>query len=492
MGASRERMTTWLLCLLVLLVVQAGCASTSGGGPYGEDYGGRHRQYAPEREPAPVWQAAHLTVEQPVSQISTFAELRELSVESLVEAVLARNPTLAEMVAVQQAAAARYPQVTALDDPMVGAIGGPAAWGSRDVKGGYRLEIAQGFPWPGKRALRGVNAAAEASAAANDVEATKLELVEAASAALADLYLATRALEVNQENLRLLREFRENAETRYATGQTPQQDVLQADVTIGQQKERQVMLERMQQVAVARINTLLHLAPDAPLPPPPVKLAVGTDLPAADVLRALALSRRPNLRALADRIAAERASLALARREYYPDVEVMAGYDAFWQEQDLRPMVGLRLNLPLRLDRRAGAVTEAEARLARRQAEYARRVDEVNFEVQQAYAEVRESRRVVRLFEDEILPAAAKNVMSARTSYVTGQIPFLTLVEAQREHVRLRDRYHAAVSDHLRRRAGLERAVGGPIPGAASLSALPTIWSEGPMVAPFSEPWPGR
>src|SRR5262245_7112987 len=50
----------------------------------------------------------------------------ELRVEELIDAVLARNPTLVQMTAAWQAASARYPQVTSLDDPMAGAIIGPA------------------------------------------------------------------------------------------------------------------------------------------------------------------------------------------------------------------------------------------------------------------------------------------------------------------------------------------------------------------------------
>ena len=45
----------------------------------------------------------------------------------LVEQVLARNPTLAQMVAAWQAASARYPQVTSLDDPVFGGTMAPAS-----------------------------------------------------------------------------------------------------------------------------------------------------------------------------------------------------------------------------------------------------------------------------------------------------------------------------------------------------------------------------
>src|SRR5262245_37323193 len=52
--------------------------------------------------------------------------LPELTADALVEQVLARNPSLAQMVAAWQAAQARYPQVTSLDDPMFAATVGPA------------------------------------------------------------------------------------------------------------------------------------------------------------------------------------------------------------------------------------------------------------------------------------------------------------------------------------------------------------------------------
>src|ERR1700731_3807257 len=54
-----------------------------------------------------------------------FAGSAELSAEVLIENILARNPSLAQMVAAWQAASARYPQVISLDDPMFGFMAAP-------------------------------------------------------------------------------------------------------------------------------------------------------------------------------------------------------------------------------------------------------------------------------------------------------------------------------------------------------------------------------
>jgi outer membrane protein TolC len=391
----------------------------------------------------------------------------QLSVEALVDAVLSRNPTLAEMVAARQVADARYPQVTSLDDPMLGGWMAPATIDARPLNFAQRVEISQKVPFPGKLHLRGESALAEARAAGNEVESVRLQLIEAAQDAYYEYYLVGRALAVNAQNLELLREFRGNAETRYRNGQVPhQQELLQADVEIGRQQERHLVLERMRQVAIARLNTLMHLPPDFPLPPPPDVVQFDERLPDIGALRAQALSRRPDLQVLANQIAGDQAALALAYKEFYPDAEFMAAYDSFWQgkddERSLRPQIGLRLNLPVKRERRRAAVAEAQSRLAQRQAALAKQTDQVNFEVQQAYEQVRESEKVLRLYDRTILPAAEANVREAQRAYTTAKIPFLSLIEAERNVVGLRDRSYEVTADYFRRRATLERVVGGP------------------------------
>jgi outer membrane protein TolC len=390
----------------------------------------------------------------------------ELSADALIEAVLSRNPSLAEMTAAAQAAAERYPQAVALDDPVLTAWMAPATIDARPLNFAQRVELSQKFPWPGKRQLRGEQALAEAAAAGRDVDDMRLQLAESARAAFADYYLVGRALEVNAEALKLLTDFRQQAKERYEkTPGANKQDVDQADVEIGRQNERQLLLERMRETAVARINTLMHLPPDAPLPPPAEPPPAGPT-PDAAALRAAALARRPDLKALADRLAADQAALDLARKEYCPDVEAMAAYDSFWQgkdeERSLRPQIGVRLNLPLQRERRRAAVAEAEAKLAQRRAALDRQTDQVGYEVQQAAAQVRESERTVALYKDKILPAADKNKDAALDAYRAGRIPFLSLIEAERNLVELKGRYYEAVSVWFSRRATLERVTGGP------------------------------
>jgi cobalt-zinc-cadmium efflux system outer membrane protein len=398
-----------------------------------------------------------------------FGDSLELPLKSVLEQVLARNPTIAQMTAAYQAAQARYPQVTSLDDPMLDVGIGPATIGADNVNFAYRVQISQRYPWHGKRALRGENALALASAAGHDIDDVRLQLIESTRAAFYDFYLAERALSVNDEADRLLKEFRENALTRFRTGQAPQQDVLQADVEIGRTRERRLALQRIRQVAIARINTLLHLPTASPLPPPPEQLPPTEALPNSGELQGRAVAARPDLKAISDRIAAEQAALALAFKEYYPDVQPFFMWDRFMGNRDVEmaPQIGVQMNLPVRKERRAAALAEASARIAERQAELERLTDQVNFQVEEAFQQVVESEKTVRLYDETILPAARENVKAALAAYTTGKTPFLSLIEAERNLVELRDRYYEASANVYRRRATLERVTGGSLESSA-------------------------
>jgi outer membrane protein TolC len=413
--------------------------------------------------PEPIHRVPQSTYPAGLTRIPAKAEI---AADELVRQVLERNPSLAQMAAAWEAARARYPQVISLEDPMLGTMFAPASIGSNTLDFGYRVEVSQRFPFPGKRGLRGEGALADAQAAGLDVDDIRLQLAESARMAFYDYYLVHRAITVNEEGLKLLRELRDSAESRYKASLVTQQDVWQADVEIGKQRERRLTLERTKKVAAARINTLLHLAPDTPIPPPPEKLALPAAPPPVQSLRERAVARRPDLQALAARLASDQAALSLALREYYPDFEATVAYDTIMGNgpgRDLAPQIGLRLNLPCRRARRNAAVAEAQAKLAQRHAELASRTDQIHFQVQEAFEQVLESEKIVRLYERTILPAARGSVEAGRSAYQAGKIPFLSLIEAQRNLVMIRDRSYEAIADYFRRRATLERVTGGPL-----------------------------
>jgi outer membrane protein, heavy metal efflux system len=456
---------------LLLMALLLGCASPPG------------RKEAALHPPAPALPVAEM-VRQPAAPLASqvsyqapagprspvsprldfdgdpFQGQAELSVEQVVAEVHARNPSLQAATAAWRAAAQRYPQVVSLDDPMFGFMVSPSGVG-RMEGGGWMVEASQKLPWTGKRALRGDAAVSEADAMRGDIGDTRLRLAEAAKMAFYDYYLSRRQVEVNVATVALLRQFREIAKSKYEVNQATEQDVLQADVELAGLEGRRTELARDESVAKARINTLLHRAPDGPLPPPPARIELRDALPPLEGLQQEAIAARPDLYAAAARIRAEQANLALACKEYCPDLELVAKYDGFMPEE-MRPQVGMTINVPIRLDRRSAAVREAAQRVQQRRAEYQDRLDQVRFEVQAAFDRAVQTRQVVRLYTEKILPTAERNLQSAQVNYTSGKLDFLRLIDAQRQITTQRDMHYQAIADYHRRLAELERAVGEP------------------------------
>ena len=429
-----------------------------------EDHAVRQAAYGEASPPLP---ARPVPLESS-AEFGTLSAADPLDLAVYVHEVLTRNRSLQAMTSAWRSAAEKYPQAVALDDPMFTAMTAPSSWSSDDVNAAYLLGGSQKIPWWGKRSLRGQVARAEANAASMDVADARLALTQAAHLAYFDYYLVHRQLELTEANLRSLDEFQVTARRQYEANLVMQQDVLQAEVELAEGERRRIELERMRRTSIARLNTLVHRPPDTPVPPPPSSLVVeGTPAP-PELLRQVAQQQRPDLASMRAKIQAENASVALAYKEFYPDFEVMGRYDRFWQptstQGDLQGQFGVNMNVPIYLEKRRAAAREAMYKLRRQRAEYEQRIDDVNQEVESAYAQVVEMQAIVELYANRTLPAAERNVTSARNDYVANRGDFLRLVSAQRQSLMLQEKYQEAVAGYLSRRAELERAVGVPLP----------------------------
>ncbi len=406
-----------------------------------------------------------------------FSGQTELSLPELLREVESRNPSIQAMAFAWQAASQRYPQVVSLDDPMFMTMMAPASFGSSKVESAYILQGSQKLPWFGKRDIRGQAAQADASAAFHDMHDTRLQVAQVTRVAFYDYYLVEREAELIAQNAEVMQDFRQAAQGKYENNQVTQQDVLQADVELTDTERRQIEIERMQRVARARLNTLLRRAPNSPLPPPPRTLTITAEPPAVGNLQQMATVQRPDLAALAARVRAEEAAVNLAMKQYYPDAEFFGRYDSFWQpastQSDLRGQVGMNMNVPLYRKKLHAAVCEAQFRLSQRRAEFQQRQLDVQYEVQSAYEQVEESRRTAELYEQKFLPFAEQNLDVARTNYDVGKINFLSLAQAQRQLIEVREKHQQTLADYHRRLAELERVVGGNVSDSTRVEELP-------------------
>ncbi len=352
---------------------------------------------------------------------------------ALVQLVLERNPGLEAQRAAARAALARWPQETALADPMFGYSVRPRSFGSNQVDPANDFALSQALPFPGKLALRGERALAEADAAGNAVDTERIQLAALASRLFDEYWLAERALETNAQHVTLLDQAHGVALSRYSAGEGSQQDVLAAETEEAMLSHREIELGAERRILAERINTLLHRPPELELPTSPREL---TSEPTRDLdepgLVARALEQRPELRARQAEVRAREADVSLARREFFPDFTLRAAYEGSWQEDPLKPMVGIEVNVPLQLGRRRAALEEADARLSREKSRLRQLEDRVRLEVTSAIERLRESQHLLHISQERLVPAARDRVAGARAAFASGKSTFLELVDAER------------------------------------------------------------
>ncbi|HEU4429249.1 MAG TPA: TolC family protein [Myxococcota bacterium] len=415
------------------------------------------QQYAAQREALERAQpaAAARAMDDP------FAGTAVLSRDALVRAVLERNPGIDAARSAWRAALARYPQATALDDPMLGYNTRPRSYGADEVDAAHDVMISQALPFPGKRALRGESALAAADAARGELESERVRLAALASRQLDEAWLAERALETNARHLALLADAERVALARYTAGEGAQYDVLAAESEQGMlaQRERELVAER--RVIHERINQLLHRAPGGGLPAVPAELEplAPPDLDEAALI-ARALETHPELEALRATVRAGESEVALARREFLPDFTLRAAYEGTWQEDALKPGVGVEINLPLQLARRRAALDEAQARLARDEHRARRAEDRIRFEVVSAVERLREAQHLLEISQSKRIPPARNRVASARAAFAAGRASFLEFVDAERALLAAELEELEVRASLSIRRAALARALG--------------------------------
>ena len=372
--------------------------------------------------------------------------------KALVTAVLARNPDLAAARETWRASTAAYAGAVALDDPMASYVVAPFTIGS-SAPFSQTIELRQKLPWPGKRRLAGAAVLAEAEAAEADFETLRLDLAVAAVDAFDDLYVVARALEVNTHHRELLERIENTAVAQYTVGRGSQQDPLEARAEIIALDRERLMLETQQRAARATLNRLLRRPADAELPAVPGKLDVE---PGA----AASVDPHPRQRAATARIRARETDLARAERAFYPDLEVMATYDGFWDPWQQRLTVGIGVEIPLQRDKRHAAVEIARAETAKARAELASVGDMLGEDRDRARREVDEATQALELYEHQLLPATRARVDAALAGYTAGQNPFTTVVMAEHAYRGAELHVEQSRADLDRKIAALDRAEG--------------------------------
>lgn len=337
-----------------------------------------------------------------------------------------------------------------------------------------RVGLSQMFPWFGKLRLRGAAALEGANAMQQQYEAAKLKLFDEVKQAYYELYYVGRAVGVATENVELLKLLEEMARSKYESGTAEHGDVIKAQVELDKLRDRLRTLQDFKHPLVARLNATLNRPAESTLPFPtnnsPGVLQSGT----SQLLEQLK-SSNPELQSLDFLAEKDKASIALAKKEFYPDVTLGVDYVqtgearmAGVSDSGKDPvMVGFSVNIPLWWGKYRAGVREAESRYAATQQDRQDRANRLSTDLRLALFKYQDAERKIALYRDALIPKADQNLKVIQRSFEAGKSDFLSLIDAERVLLEFQLTYERAVADREQGLATVEKLAGGESPTLA-------------------------
>jgi outer membrane protein TolC len=387
---------------------------------------------------------------------ATSQELMEpAALEPLIREALEHNPDIQAARQRWESAKAVIPQVQTLPDPKV-IVGYKDMAPERQAMYG----LSQELPFPGKLGLKGEIAGRDADRMEQDYLATRLAVVARLKESFYDLHYIHDAIDVFGKTKLLLGEFENSAQSRYSVGQAAQQDVLRAQTEISRLLARLASLEQKRQTLHADINRILNRLPGDPLAPPgEVEFTPLRHSPAE--LNALLDLTSPMLHGQQKTLERGDQSIALAKREYYPDFELDARgmYDTAMKANGYQVMLNVKVPLYYATKQRQGVNEAVAGREASFQDLQALR-QELLSRIRDNLAQAERAEKLVKLLRDAIIPQSRLTLASAQASYAVGKVDFLTLLNSLLTLQENELEFHSELAEHEKALARLEGIIG--------------------------------
>lgn len=286
------------------------------------------------------------------------------------------------------------------------------------------------FPGPGKLQAAAEAASAESQAKYFAFETAVLQTALEVKRAFYQLWFLDENIRINRQTLALLAELEEIARTKNAAGAVTLQDVYRAQIEQDQLTTEIANLEDSRRPLMAQLSGALGIRQGEPEPPTPRRFESTPLTMDGNQLLDTALARNPRLKAMEAEVRMAEASIALARRSRVPDFSLGLMADALAAPVMYRPLAGM--TLPIWRDKIAARISQAQAA---KQAAAARLTSEqimLSVDFAMRSYDYREITRNLALLADKLIPKARQSLDVARAGYLSGQIDFFNLLDAER------------------------------------------------------------
>ncbi len=395
-----------------------------------------------------------------------------LNLRRALSLAIAKSPELVDFAWGVRESEAQQLQASLLPNPELETefenFGGSGRFsGTRSLE--TTVVLSQLIELGGKRARRMKLAEAHSKLAGWRYEKKRLGVLTDVTSRFITALATQKKLELAREDLKLARAGLDAVGKELAAGKVTIVEKTKASVEVATGKIRVARTERKLNIAKsqlaagwgankAKFTTLVGDMDEIKPVPPAEKLAAH-------------LEQNPELASWAAVTRQRQAALELARAGAIPDVTAGIGYKHArgTADNDHAIVAGVSIPLPV-FDRNQGNIRKARYSLQR--AKTQRRAAEVKLhaDFEKAYQTLASAHAEAVALRDEVMPAAGSSHQAAGNSFEHGKTGYLSVLDAQRTLVDVRQQYLEALEAYHNAVAGVEGIIATPLRSIDSTS----------------------
>ena len=323
------------------------------------------------------------------------------------------------------------------------------------------MQVAQLFELAGKRGYRIESAGFGTQSAEAAFEDAVRQLGFTVKDSYYRIQLAQRRLVLAEENRDRFSRILGINTIRFNKGYIAEVDLIR--IRLQMVDFHSQVIRSLQEAESARgdLRQLLRVSPNT-------ALELTTELvfrrvdPDIETLRVTALEARPDIRSKRYTLSQRESDLKLAKAFRVPDLTIGAGYAIQGPQGPDNPgQVALSAGIPLPLfNRNQGGILQAEVSVQSAEADLNKSVNLVENEVEVAYRNLLQSRRLVEAYFGEVLDDARETFTIVERAYERGGATILDLLDAARTSRTIQQNYIEALFNYQHHLFLLESAVG--------------------------------
>jgi outer membrane protein, heavy metal efflux system len=327
-----------------------------------------------------------------------------------------------------------------------------------------QYQISQTFPFPGKLRLKG-KVASEVLKQFQNAEVTTIkDLILQTKKLYYQLVYNKAALFINQSNREIVKNIIEDSMALYGSGIKGYEEVIKAQVEMQKLDEELLDIEAERIFIVSMINAILNRPQVEPIGEAVELPTVSMSFTFAE-LETIAMKNRPELKELKAKVLEQKMMAKLAKREYFPDVTLAAGYEQITHNlSDNAWEASIAFKIPLWIgQRQKRQYQEAKARASANTNALLGMQAIIQGQIQDILGKLKAVEEKLLLYETGLLPKILEALNAAEISYRTGKGDFLILLDTRRQYQDIELAFEGFKTERATLLAELERAIGTPL-----------------------------